>query len=51
MRTFIDPRAFIFLLQKLEQDDDDVYLNSSWADSTALKKSFQGVADIKWKAQ
>lgn len=38
-------------LKKLEQDDDNVYLNSSWADSTTLKKSFQGVTDIKWKAE
>lgn len=35
-------------LKKLEEADDDSYLNSAWADNKMLKKSFQGIRDIKW---
>ncbi|OQV12511.1 UPF0769 protein C21orf59-like protein [Hypsibius exemplaris] len=34
-------------LEKLEEDDDDHYLNSKWADSSALKMCFQGIKDIQ----
>lgn len=37
------------LLQKLEQDNDDQYHNSAWADSGALKRSFQGLGNIGWR--
>ncbi|XP_017794577.1 PREDICTED: UPF0769 protein C21orf59 homolog [Habropoda laboriosa] len=36
-------------LKKLEQDDDDEYLNSSWADGSSLKRHFQGLNNISWK--
>ncbi len=36
-------------LRKLERDDDDSYLNSAWADGSALKKKFQGLDNISWK--
>ncbi|XP_054272331.1 cilia- and flagella-associated protein 298 [Macrosteles quadrilineatus] len=36
-------------LKKLEQDEDDTYLNSSWSDSRSLKRAFQGLSDISWK--
>ncbi|XP_053981690.1 cilia- and flagella-associated protein 298 isoform X2 [Hylaeus volcanicus] len=36
-------------LKKLEQDDDDEYLNSPWADGGSLKRHFQGLNNISWK--
>lgn len=36
-------------LKKLEQDDDDNYLNSKWADSANLKRVFHGIGDIQWR--
>lgn len=36
------------LLQKLEEEDDDSFLNAEWADNHALKRQFHGVKDIKW---
>ncbi|XP_012215160.1 cilia- and flagella-associated protein 298 isoform X2 [Linepithema humile] len=36
-------------LKKLEQDDDDEYLNSPWADSSSLKRHFQGLNNISWR--
>ncbi|XP_012265903.1 cilia- and flagella-associated protein 298 isoform X2 [Athalia rosae] len=35
--------------KKLEQDDDDEYLNSTWADGSSLKRHFQGLNNISWK--
>ncbi|XP_015523157.1 cilia- and flagella-associated protein 298 isoform X3 [Neodiprion pinetum] len=35
--------------KKLEQDDDDEYLNSTWADGGSLKRHFQGLNNISWK--
>ncbi|CAD6204753.1 GSCOCG00002960001-RA-CDS, partial [Cotesia congregata] len=35
--------------KELEQDDDDEYLNSGWADSGSLKRQFQGLNNISWK--
>nr|XP_020454125.1 UPF0769 protein C21orf59 homolog [Monopterus albus] len=35
-------------LKKLEEADDDSYLDSKWSDRQALKKQFQGLANIKW---
>lgn len=35
-------------LKKLAQDDDDAYLDSQWADSGNLKKSFHGLNNISW---
>lgn len=39
----------LFYLQKLEQDDDDQYLNSSWSDSCSLKRQVHGLDDVKFK--
>jgi len=36
-------------LKRLEKDNDDSYLNSSWADGQALKRKFQGLNKISWK--
>ncbi|KAF8778756.1 Cilia- and flagella-associated protein 298 like protein [Argiope bruennichi] len=36
-------------LKKLENDDDDSHLDSQWADSNSLKKSFLGLSTIKFK--
>lgn len=36
------------LPQKLEEEDDDSFLNAAWADNHALKRQFHGVKDIKW---
>ncbi|XP_016766966.1 cilia- and flagella-associated protein 298 isoform X2 [Apis dorsata] len=36
-------------LKKLEQDDDDQYLDSPWADGGSLKRHFQGLNNISWK--
>ncbi|XP_063238499.1 cilia- and flagella-associated protein 298-A [Bacillus rossius redtenbacheri] len=36
-------------LKKLDQDNDDSYLDSAWADSSSLKKSFQGLSNISWR--
>ncbi|XP_050296364.1 cilia- and flagella-associated protein 298 [Anthonomus grandis grandis] len=38
-------------LKKLNEDDDDAYLNSEWADSGNLKKSFHGLHNISWRAK
>lgn len=35
-------------LKKLDQNDDDDYLNSQWADNNNLKRAFQGIGDIQW---
>lgn len=34
--------------KKLEQDKDDSYLDSEWADNNSLKRQFQGLGNIKW---
>lgn len=34
--------------KKLEADDDDNYLNSEWADTKNLKKTFHGLHNISW---
>ena len=36
-------------LKKLEKDDDDSYLNSEWADNSALKRRFQGLGNVSWR--
>ncbi|KAL4608580.1 hypothetical protein GN956_G24745 [Arapaima gigas] len=35
-------------LKKLDEADDDSYLQSEWSDRQALKKQFQGLTNIKW---
>ncbi|XP_012714187.2 cilia- and flagella-associated protein 298 isoform X1 [Fundulus heteroclitus] len=35
-------------LKKLEEADDDSYLDSEWSNRQALKRQFQGLANIKW---
>lgn len=37
-------------MKKLEQDDDDNYLNSEWADGSNLKRAFHGIKNIQWRA-
>lgn len=41
--------SLLFPQQKLEENDDDSFLDSEWADSHALKRHFHGVKDIKWR--
>lgn len=36
-------------LKKLEDNDEDDYMNSGWADNSLLKRSFHGLKDVKWK--
>ncbi|KAH8239647.1 hypothetical protein KR032_006277 [Drosophila birchii] len=36
-------------LKKLEQDDDDEYLNSSWADSGSLKRQAHGLENVRFR--
>lgn len=36
-------------LKKLHADDDDSYLNSEWADSSNMKRSFHGLTNISWR--
>ncbi len=36
-------------IKELEQDDDDSYMNSPWADGKALKKRFHGLNNISWR--
>ncbi|XP_056267715.1 cilia- and flagella-associated protein 298 [Pseudoliparis swirei] len=35
-------------LKKLEEADDDSYLDSEWTDRQALRKQFQGLSNISW---
>ncbi|XP_062870104.1 cilia- and flagella-associated protein 298 [Trichomycterus rosablanca] len=35
-------------LKKLDEADDDSYLQSDWSDRQALKKQFQGLTNIRW---
>ncbi|XP_061755312.1 cilia- and flagella-associated protein 298 [Nerophis ophidion] len=35
-------------LKKLDEADDDSYMDSEWSDRQALKKQFQGLSNIKW---
>ncbi|XP_048396613.1 cilia- and flagella-associated protein 298 isoform X2 [Stegostoma tigrinum] len=35
-------------LKKLDENDDESYLDSDWSDRHALKRQFQGVKDIRW---
>ncbi|PIK34964.1 putative UPF0769 protein C21orf59-like [Apostichopus japonicus] len=34
--------------KKLEEDNENSYLDSAWADSSTLKKQFQGLKDVSW---
>lgn len=36
-------------LKRLEQDDDDSYLNSSWSNNMSLKSQMQGIGDVKFR--
>eukprot|EP00795_Rhopilema_esculentum_P017803 gene17803-9484_t len=36
-------------MKKLEQNEEDAYLNSEWADGNQLQRQFQGVSNIKWR--
>lgn len=36
-------------LKRLENDDDDQYLNSNWADQTNLKRQLHGVENVKFR--
>lgn len=35
--------------KKLDENDEDDYLNSRWADPKHLKKSFNGMNDVKFR--
>ncbi|XP_054907299.1 cilia- and flagella-associated protein 298 [Poeciliopsis prolifica] len=35
-------------LKKLDEADDDSYLDSEWSNRQALKRQFQGLTNIKW---
>ena len=35
--------------EALALEDEDAYMNSSWANPKALKSAFTGVGDVKWR--
>ena len=35
--------------EKLALEDEDAYMNSSWANPKALKNAFTGVGEVKWR--
>ncbi|KAH6564622.1 hypothetical protein BASA50_008578 [Batrachochytrium salamandrivorans] len=35
--------------KRLSENDEDEYLNSSWADTKSLKSTFNGMQSVKWK--
>ena len=35
--------------ERMEAEDEDAYMNSSWANPKALKSAFTGVGDVKWR--
>lgn len=37
--------------ERLEQEDEDAYLHSKWANPKSLKNAFTGVGDISWRAK
>ena len=37
-------------VEKMDQEDEDAYLHSAWANPKALKQAFSGVGDVSWKA-
>jgi hypothetical protein len=42
--------AFVSLVvcgQRLEEADEDAYLNAPWADSSALKRQLQGTGNVR----
>ena len=36
-------------MKQLENDNEDQYMNSAWADNKNLKAQLHGQGDIKWK--
>lgn len=47
-RLYITLTVRLWFSQKLEANEEDSYLNAQWADPQELKRSFQGLRDIKW---
>uniref|UniRef100_A0A3Q2V5X3 Cilia and flagella associated protein 298 n=1 Tax=Haplochromis burtoni TaxID=8153 RepID=A0A3Q2V5X3_HAPBU len=41
-------KLVVKIQKKLEEADDDRYLDSEWSDRQALKRQFQGLTNIKW---
>uniref|UniRef100_A0A3B4AWR6 Cilia and flagella associated protein 298 n=1 Tax=Periophthalmus magnuspinnatus TaxID=409849 RepID=A0A3B4AWR6_9GOBI len=41
-------KIVVKIQKKLEEADDDSYLDSDWSDRQALKRQFQGLTNIKW---
>lgn len=39
----------LFLFQKLDEDEDDSYLDSSWSDGSNLKKQVHGLDNVKFR--
>jgi hypothetical protein len=35
--------------KKMEEDNEDQYMNSMWADNRNLKASLHGTGQIKWR--
>lgn len=35
-------------IKKLEEDEDDHYMNADWADNQDLKKTVHGLRNISW---
>ncbi|TPX53932.1 hypothetical protein PhCBS80983_g06108 [Powellomyces hirtus] len=54
-QTQKDMMAFYYRKQeehkKLVENDEDDYINSSWANTKGLKSAFTGIGDVSWKAR
>lgn len=48
-RRFLFILIFFITFQKLDEDDDDGYLDSSWADGSNLKRQVHGVDNVKFR--
>lgn len=36
-------------MKKLEEDNEDQYLNSAWANSNNMKAAMHGTGEIRWR--
>lgn len=43
----INQRTFLGASQELAGNEDDSYINSTWADTKTLKQHFSGVHDVR----
>ena len=46
--TFFFKFCIDLLIQKMQEGNEDAYLDSPWADSSQLKSQLQGINNVKW---